>query len=184
MNKKNNLQALNTQNKIKTILLEKLANKHLSQITVQEICREAKINRTTFYTHFDNLSDLMHTIEVEMQQGISQLFLDEESGAYKLLTENSLEKLISYIHKNAAFYRILLNDFNGLELLDRDLSAAWEKEIEPAFRKWGDQSEAEIRYRYEYFNSGFRGIVRRWLNEGCQELPRELTAVIKTVVQV
>ena len=156
MNTKDNQQARNTQEKIKAILLAKLASKHISQITVQEICRDAKINRTTFYTHYDNLSDLMHTIEVEMQQGVSQLFLDEESGAYKLLTENSLEKLIGYIHKNAAFYRILLNDFSSLDLLDRDLSAAWEKEIEPAFRKWGDQSEAEIRYRYQSVNSGFR----------------------------
>lgn len=184
MNTKDNQQARKTQEKIKAILLARMASQPFHQITVQEICREARINRTTFYTHFDNLSDLMQTIELEMQQGVSRLFLDEASGAYKPLTETSLEKLIGYIYKNAAFYRILLNDFNSLELLDRDLAAAWEKEIEPAFRKKGDATDAQIHYRYEYFNSGFRGIIRRWLNEGCPETPGELTRVIRNVVQV
>lgn len=137
MNTKNNRRAQNTQQKIKATLLEKLADKRFQQVTVQEICRAAKINRTTFYMHFDNLAEVMQTIELEMQQGIKQLFLDPQSGVLMPLTDQSLEQLISYIHENASFYRILLNDFSSLELLDRELAAAWEKEIEPVFRKRG-----------------------------------------------
>jgi len=184
MNSKNNRRAQNTQQKIKAILLEKLSDKHLHQVTVQEICHAAKINRTTFYMHFDNLADVMQTIEAEMQEGIKQLFLDPESGMYKPLTDQSLERLIAYLHENANFYRVLLNDLNSLELLDRELAASWEREIEPVFRKKGEWTEIELRYRFEYFNSGFRGIIRRWLNERCPESPAELARVIKNVVQV
>ncbi len=184
MNTKNNHRARNTQKKIKKILLEKLGSKPLHEITVQEICREARINRTTYYVHYDNIYDLMQNIEMEMQQGINKLFMDADRGIYKPLTEKSMEQLINYIYENALFYRILLNDLNRLNIIDNELAAAWKKQIEPALRKKADTSETELRYRFEYFNSGFRGIIRTWLNTNCQESPKELTQIIKNVIQI
>ncbi|MCJ7585615.1 MAG: TetR family transcriptional regulator C-terminal domain-containing protein [Anaerolineales bacterium] len=184
MNTKDNLRTLKTQDKIKIILLDKLCGKPINQITVKEICREAKINRTTFYTHYDNIYDLMQNINVEMQQGIRKLAVDPNSGIFRPLTEKGLEQLIIYIHEQAHFYRILLNDFNGLNIIDRELAAQWENEIEPAMRKKTDTIKNELRYRFEYFNWGFRGIIRKWLNTNCPESPEELTQLIKNFVQL
>ena len=184
MNIRNNQRTQNTLKKIKEILLRKLDSRRLNRITVQEICSEAKINRTTFYTHYDNIYDLMQSIEVEMQQGVRKLLLDPNSGIFRPLTEKSLEQLIIYIYEHAHFYRILLNDFNGLNVIDRELAAQWEKEIEPVIRKKTGATETELRYRFEYFNWGLRGIIRKWLNMNCPESPRELTQAIKNVVQL
>lgn len=184
MNTKNNLRAQNTQNKVKEILLKKLGSKSIHEITVQEICRDARINRTTFYMHYDNIYDLMQNVEVEMQQGINKMFMDTDRGIYKSLTEKSMEQLIYYIYEHAIFYRVLLNDINRLNIIDNDLAAAWKKEIEPTLRKKANTSEIELRYRFEYFNSGFRGIIRTWLNANCQESPEELTQIIKNIIQI
>lgn len=182
MNTYDNMRARKTRKKIKEALLLKISSQPIRQITVQEICREVKINRTTFYSHYDNINDLMKDIEVEMQQGINQLFLDPDLGVYKPFTEKSLEQLITYIHDHVIFYRILLNDLNSLNLIDQDLAAAWNTELEPVQRKKPNTTEAELQYRFEYFNSGFRGIIRRWLNSNCPESPERLTQIIKDVV--
>lgn len=183
MNKKNNLRAVKTQNKIKKIVLQKLETKPLREITVKEICKAAKINRTTFYIHFDNIDDLMLSIDVEMQKGLTDLFRDSANGSFKPLNDENTEQLFNYIYENAIFYRVLLNDLNRLNLLDEELTDSWERDIEPAIRKGANISEAELRYRFEYFNSGVRGIARRWLNTNCQESPKELVQMIKHIVQ-
>lgn len=182
MNTHDNQRAQKTKKKIKEALLVKICSKPIRQVTVQEICRDVKVNRTTFYTHYDNINDLMKDIEVEMQQGINQLFLDPDLGVYKPFTEKSLEQLIAYIREHAIFYRILLNDLNSLNIIDHDLAAAWNTELEPVLRKKANTTEAELQYRFEYFNSGFRGIIRKWLNSNCPESPGRLTQIIKDVV--
>ncbi|MGD0876972.1 MAG: TetR/AcrR family transcriptional regulator C-terminal domain-containing protein [Anaerolineales bacterium] len=184
MNTNDNQRAQRTRKRIKEVFLIKITKKPIRKITVQEICKEAKVNRTTFYTHYDNINDLMKEIEVEMQQGINKLFMDSDLGVYKPFTDRSLEQLITYIHERAIFYRILLNNLNSLNIIDQDLSAAWGKEIEPILRKNANSTEAELHYRFEYFNSGLRGIVRRWLNSGCPESPERLVQIIRGVVRL
>ena len=184
MNIKNNQRAQKTRNKIKEVLLEMLGSKGINQISVQEICRGANINRTTFYAHYDDIYDLMRNIEIEMEQGISKLFLEPESGTYKSLTEKTMEKLIDYVRENANFYRVYLNDFNYIKSFDKNIAAAWKQEIEPVFRKRTNASETELRYQFEYFNSGLHGVIRKWLNTNCQESSAELTSVLKNCVRL
>lgn len=45
----------NTSLKMNEALLELLKSKNLSCISVAEICRKAKVNRSTFYTHYNNV---------------------------------------------------------------------------------------------------------------------------------
>jgi len=60
----------------------------LKEITVQGICKAAKI---TFYFHFDNIDDLMLIIDTEMQKGLTDLFRDTENGSFKPLNDENME---------------------------------------------------------------------------------------------
>lgn len=183
-NRKNNLRAQATRKNIKKILLKKLARKSIKEITVQEICRDAGINRTAFYLHYDNIYDLIRDIRAEMQQGIDKLFKDADRGTYKPLTEDRLAQLLAYIRDHAYFYRILLNDLNSLEIIDADLATTWKQDVEPLLKRKTDAGDAELLYRYEYFNSGLRGIVRKWLNSNCPEPPEVLSRIMLSFVQL
>ncbi len=181
MNTKDNSRTKKTQRKLKDILIKKLASKPLKEITVQELCREAKINRTTFYIHYDNLDDLMLHIDMEMQKKIDALFQDPDLGPGKIFTEKRLEKLNEHTYQHADFYRNYLNDFNRLNRLDNELAATWNEEIKPALQKDG-LTETELQYRFEYLISGMRGVQRMWLNLNCPETPKEFTKMIKDVM--
>ena len=144
MNTQNNQRAQHTQKKIREVLLKKLSSKRIDQISVQEICREANIHRTTFYTHYNDIYDLMNNIENEMEDGITKLFLQSERGTYKEFTEKSLEMLIGYVRENSNFYRVYLNDFNYIRTFDKRLNDVWKQEIEPVRKKTGKYDRNRI----------------------------------------
>ena len=51
---------------LKESLLEILKSKPITSITVKEICERADINRSTFYSHFNDQFDLLFQIEEEL----------------------------------------------------------------------------------------------------------------------
>lgn len=184
MNTKNNQRAQGTQKKIKDVFIEFLGSKGMHQISVQEICRGANINRTTFYAHFEDVYALLRSIEKEKEQAIYALFMDSETKALKRFTESNLEGLLAFMLDNAHFYRVYLNDGNSSEAIDRGIAASWQQYIEPVVSQAPHQSDTELWYLFEYFKCGLTGIIKKWLNTGCQESPAELAAIIKKCVPV
>ncbi|MQS75311.1 TetR/AcrR family transcriptional regulator [Companilactobacillus halodurans] len=47
---------------IKDAFLKLIEQKSYNQINVAEFCREARITRSTFYLHYDNLTDVLNEI--------------------------------------------------------------------------------------------------------------------------
>ena len=54
---------INTKKKLTNTLLTLMNNKPLKEITVLELCKEANINRTTFYKYYEDIDDLVFKIE-------------------------------------------------------------------------------------------------------------------------
>ena len=52
-----------TKRLMKDALLELLAQKNLSSISVKELCETADVHRTTFYLHYTDTADLLREIE-------------------------------------------------------------------------------------------------------------------------
>ena len=54
---------INTKKKLTNTLLVLIAKKRINDITVLELCKEANINRTTFYKYYKDIEDLIFKIE-------------------------------------------------------------------------------------------------------------------------
>lgn len=170
MNIKNNQRTQNTQNKIKDVLIELLWEKDINKITIQEICRKADINRTTFYTHYNDIYDLMQKIEVEKMQMILTLLKNEDEKEPVLNVVN-LEKLLVFILENMNFYKIYLKDFNINRTLNTLLcNDPCSEEVH--------QTKCDIFYKVEYLKAGLMGAILTWLNTGCQETPKEIAQIL------
>lgn len=61
----------NTALRMDEALLALLEEKDLEYITVKEICRQVGVNRSTFYLHYETISDLVN----EALEMINQRFL-------------------------------------------------------------------------------------------------------------
>ena len=61
MNKPNNKRKRTSMECIEKVFMELLRTKKLSEIQVTDICKQAGLNRTTFYASYANISNLYFT---------------------------------------------------------------------------------------------------------------------------
>lgn len=60
--RKTDRRTLYTLNVIKDAFISLIKQEGYDQITVTELCREAEITRSTFYLHYDNLSNVLNAV--------------------------------------------------------------------------------------------------------------------------
>ena len=70
----------NTAVRFDKALLSLLEKKPFEYITISEICEKAEVNRSTFYLHYENTSDLLkETTTYVLDNFASYFFIDTES---------------------------------------------------------------------------------------------------------
>jgi len=83
-----------TINTIKDVLLELLKKETFDKITVSNICRQAKITRTTFYLHFSNITDVLdELLKYALQVGEKNPNHDKDNIISTLTKKEYLEKI-------------------------------------------------------------------------------------------
>lgn len=83
-----------TINTIKDVLLELLKKETFDKITVSNICRQAKITRTTFYLHFSNITDVLdELLKYALQVGEKNSNHDKDNIISTLTKKEYLEKI-------------------------------------------------------------------------------------------
>lgn len=65
------LRVEKTENAIKNAFLELRSKKALEKITVKELCENAKINKSTFYAHYQDIYALSDALEEEVVKNIT-----------------------------------------------------------------------------------------------------------------
>lgn len=95
-----------TKKVLRDSLIELLYTKDISEVTVTELCKKADVNRSTFYSHYETLTQVLDDIEGDFLSHIP--FYDPLTIA--ITTEQYFYQFISYIEKNPKRFIILLNN--------------------------------------------------------------------------
>jgi AcrR family transcriptional regulator len=152
MNTVNNAKRRQAQSKLRNALLELLATKNIDDISITEISETARVDRSTFYSNYQSIRDLMKDIGNEFHKTIAPNYRDGHIGA------------LLFIKKHQDFYRAYY------ELgLDHEHVPI---ESEYGFRNpLGD-------YQVAFYQSGITAILRKWVNSGCKESPKTISRLI------
>lgn len=117
MNKKaNDLRYIKTERAIRKAFHELLQEKDLRRITVRELVDRAEINKTTFYSHYETLPDLIDTLEREKINYILDN-LDEV-----LLLYHDPDQFIDNMYRNlrdCQIYELSLQGAGGRQFVNR-----------------------------------------------------------------
>lgn len=96
-----------TKRLIKESLLELLKKKEIQKISITELCEEAGINRSTFYSHYgsqyDVLTDIEDSIIYDLHTITNQHVPDKEEDYIHLL-----EEIILYLKQHTSTLKIIL----------------------------------------------------------------------------
>ena len=105
---KENRKTRYTKMAIQDSLFELMGKKPIEKITITELCKNADINRTTFYAHYSDQYDLLSKIENETiswaKEAISNLTIKNN----KHENINMLEGIFQYIVENSKNLKILM----------------------------------------------------------------------------
>lgn len=180
MNTKQNQRFRGTEEKIEALFLALLEEKPLSKITVQELCRGADINRTTFYAHYEDIYGLLRKVEERMSTQVADILIDKETNETRPFNKTWIAMLLTHIKQNEAFYRASFNDLSGNNNIRIHLMEAGKTLAAPLFKASEKSGLHDSHYKLAYYEAGMTAIIRLWLNSGCPETPEELAAIITT----
>ncbi|HBU12866.1 MAG TPA: hypothetical protein DEB31_09145, partial [Clostridiales bacterium] len=65
---------------LKAAMVEALQKEQISRISVKSLCEMAGVNRSTFYAHFDDQYDLLHSIESEALDNVKSYLKRQDIG--------------------------------------------------------------------------------------------------------
>jgi len=178
-----------TKKLIQQSFIKILEKKPLESITIGEITKIAKINRGTFYLHFEDKYDLLEQME---QQLISDLgaHLDKLQSSYSPhhTFEKQQEKLAStlfcFIGMHSPILKIFLSDHGraGFHIRFRD---AFSEKVRVNLEKiegLGDKLNVPIEYFLSFITSAFLGLIEQWVQNDLDKTPSEMTKIYIDII--
>ena len=102
MNTPNNKRRKNSQEKIERAFVHFLQTKEINEISVTDICKEAKLNRSTFYANYLDVYDLAEKIVKKIENDVFMLYQEERETKNNT---NDFLKLFRHIKENQIFYK-------------------------------------------------------------------------------
>lgn len=182
----------NTALRMDEALIALLEEKDLGYITVKEICRQAGVNRSTFYPHYETIADLVdEALEMINRRFLSYFPQQEEDvlgnlgsrnrDELVLVTREYLLPYLRFIRDNKKVYRAAFRNPGSMganaryrELKQRILGPILERFEIPAARR---------PYYIAYYIEGIAAIVKEWLRQDCADEVEMIADIIESSVR-
>ena len=175
MNKKGNRGYQDTDRRICDYVLQKMETVPLHEITVQNVCRELDINRSTFYMHFQDIYAVAESIaDTYNAQLIERCTKLVESGYTS--PKNYMLAVLDHVKERRVFYLNMFSDDLSI-MREKDILALRKMLAEPLMRSY-DVKESWIPYYFTYVMHGFFAVTELWLKGGCIESAYEIAGII------
>lgn len=183
----------NTARRMDEALLSLLEEKGFAYITVREICARAGVNRSTFYLHYENMSDLLReTVEMIDERFRASVAdaTDDKTGGERLaglpreelflLTDRRLLPYLDFIKRNRRVYAVL-HAHAELFGVEKTYELFFRSEFSPILSRYGI-SEEKHAYMMAFYRHGLAAILMRWVQTGCETPAEEIAALIRQCV--
>ncbi len=163
---------------LKQSLLELMKEQPIGKITVTDICREADINRNTFYTHYASPHDLLSQIQDE-------LFLEIRRSIERLAGTETISGLLMEICQaiadNGELCKIVISEHGDKAFLGRVLNIAREESLTEWEKRKKNAKREELEMMYLFTANGSIAVIEEWLRGGMKETPRQIARFINEI---
>ena len=177
----------NTAVRFDKALLSLLEKKPFEYITISEICKKAEINRSTFYLHYENTSDLLKETTIYVLDNFTSYFsVDVESITsqfancdlenLKFINEKYLRPYLLFVKENQRVFSSVLSQptvFDSKSIFQRLFDNIF-KPILDRFHYPRDEQN----YVMLFYLNGITAIITEWLKDGCQKSIEDICEII------
>jgi AcrR family transcriptional regulator len=183
------LRVIRTKESIRDSFVELIEEKGFEAITVKDITTKAKINRGTFYAHYQDKFDLMTKCEEEIMFGMSKIVEQNIPSMVTELDSNSPTSgpfsiavlMLGYINENSGFLKAVLGPKGDLSFQTRLKDFMWRTIFGNGFIR-EENLKVPGHYFASYIASAHIGVIQQWLNSGRKESPEEMARILSTIM--
>ena len=171
MNVKNNSRYKMSSDKIENAFLFLIEKHNYENITISQICKQANINRSTFYCHYSDINDLIVKIEKKFAKETAYIFNFGERRSHDAMVE-----MFTFIKDNKFFYKAFLN----IPYTTFAETYAKTKCLENIGKNSEIKSSIDMGlfYRGSFFGAGIKEMCRIWIERDCKESPAEMANLL------
>ncbi|MDV7757423.1 TetR/AcrR family transcriptional regulator [Liquorilactobacillus mali] len=160
---KNNQRVIQTKLIIRQTFLKLLKQRRFEEVTVTDICKDAKITRGTFYRYYQSTFVLMDQLKGNLAKEIIALIkerFDESDWDILPIIFEVLKK------SDPEVVKVALNKKNGSQCISR-IFASLKEAIRPTVMQEIEMlTNDDFDYLYAYVTAGISGILILWVEKG------------------
>ena len=177
----------NTATKMDLALISLLKKKQFEYITVSEICETASVNRSTFYLHYETISDLLDETTRYLLDDFRSYFPTDtidlvccDRNELVFVCDKYLTPYLTYIknHKEVFGTAITHNKILKFEDVHKRL---FDNIFNPILDRFHYSSNTR-QYVMMYYLNGINAIVLEWLKNGCDKSIAEISEIISVCI--
>ena len=160
-------------------LIRLMETRPFPTVSVTELCREADVQRSTFYAHYHNTMELLIDAVQKILEDFGSYWQEKtiEEMAFPYLTERNLTLLLTYIEEHRSVAAAFLRE-DSPALKNQIVDWIAEHMTYPYTKNIGDRVFAD--YIVRFYLASIREIVARWLERDCAERREEICRIILT----
>lgn len=158
-----------------------LSQKPIQSISVKELCMLASVNRSTFYTHYQDIYALLEEIENDMylsfQKALEPLLTAKEGNPVEICMG-----IFECLKDNSDMCIIMLGDYSDKQFMSKLINLGREKCLETYAKHFKNASPKQIDYFYTFVSAGCIALLRQWLAEGMVRSAEEIAHTAEKIM--
>lgn len=177
--------------KMDEAFLQILEKKDFSYITVKEICEKAKVNRSTFYLHYETISDLLNESVSYMNrqfrnymehdsEGFVNKIRDCQTDELYLVTPEYLIPYLGYIKENRRLFKTAMENA-GVLGAEETYGRMFRHVFTPILERYGVPEEDRA-YMMRFYIQGLMAVIAEWLENDCADSVEHIISVMQRCV--
>jgi len=184
---KNESKYFNTAIKMDEALITLLEKKEFTYITIKEICEAAGVNRSTFYLHYENTSDLLrettrYIIDKHLSYyptqtaSISLRYETCEKNELVFITAEYLTPYLTFIKENQRLFKVAIKQFDAMNF-SQVYGNMFTHIFDPILARFHVPEKLRP-YVMKFYLTGIFAIVMEWLDRDCADDIHTLVTII------
>lgn len=176
-----------TEAKLQQAITKLLSTKSLEQVSVSDICREAGINRGTFYAHYVDKYDFFAKQIDNLVVVLSRTILEpvtalKGTAHHELIPQEGVVKALAYVKEHYDLVAALTQRGTNMQLREH-VQGIIGQLLEQSAEAQGIQLSfggVPEDYGREMVLSGITAVMWHWIKKGCIESPEEIVQIVWT----
>ncbi len=181
--KENDQRVKITKLLIKKTFTELLTKKPIQKISVKELCEKAGINRGTFYSHYEDIYDLLEKIENEMLEEFKiQLSPILTSSEADLTSLDFFISIFKFLANHSDICIIMFSETGDKTFVAKMLELGKAQCISAYTKHFKNASPDQIEHFYSFVSAGCISILVKWLEGGMKDSIDDLAKTTEELI--